>query len=48
MVNITKKIDNLRTQPKCIINVPSNVYKAVTENNIKKGDIFYINNRWYN
>ena len=40
MVNISNKKENLRTAiAKCTINVPDNIYKAVLDNNIKKGDV---------
>jgi cyclic pyranopterin phosphate synthase len=43
MVNISNKKENLRTAiAKCTINVPDNIYKAVIDNNIKKGDVFTV------
>jgi cyclic pyranopterin monophosphate synthase len=43
MVNIQKKVPSLRTAiAQCIIKVPDNVYNAVLENNVKKGDVIAV------
>ena len=43
MVNITNKKSNIRmATARCYINVPSNVYKAVLNNNVIKGDVLSI------
>ena len=43
MVNIQNKIPTLRiATAQCIIKVPENVYNAVKENNVKKGDVIAV------
>ena len=43
MVNIQNKITTLRiASAQCIIKVPENVYNAVKENNVKKGDVIAV------
>lgn len=43
MVNISNKKNNLRTAiAKCTVNVPDNIYNAVIDNDIKKGDVISV------
>lgn len=43
MVNVQKKIPSVRTAvAQCIIKVPDDVYKAVLDNTVKKGDVLTV------
>ena len=43
MVNVQNKTPTIRTAiAQCIIKVPDNIYNAVLENNIKKGDVIAV------
>ena len=43
MVNVSKKVPTLRTAiAQCVVKTPINVFQAIMDKNIKKGDIFCV------